>query len=348
MRSFLQRLPSFISIEGSLPAPLMVATYIASLALFIVAVILRMWLEPFLPPGFPFLTFFPAVLISGFVFGVRQGILVAVLSGIASWYLFILPAGFDFSGSTLVALGLYAFVVSTELALIWLMMRAYRSEAAAVSEARRLAEQQETMAQELDHRMKNIFATMNAIISLSLKGASTADELAARLRERVSALGRSNLLLRGLRDGEEAALHRVIEHALEPFSIVGTPRLTHIGPRIPIGGQTMVVMSLIFHELGTNAVKYGALSVPAGKVSVNWHLSDADAENDAALHLEWREALGPPPDPAARPDGGFGSTLMNRLISTIGGSTSTELCPHGAIVRISMPAIMLNPAIPQD
>lgn len=348
MRSFLQRLPAFVSIEGRLSAPALLATYVASLGLFLLAVLLRVWLEPYLPPGFPFLTFFPAVLLSGFVFGVRQGIMVALLSGFASWYIFIPPVGLDFSAGTLVAMGLYAFVVSTELALISLMMRAYRAEAAALEESRRLAEQQETMAQELDHRLKNIFATMNAIISLSLKGAGTASELALRLRERVSALGRSNLLLRGIRDGEEIALHRVIEHALEPFSIVGTPRLSVRGPRVPVGGQTMVVMSLIFHELGTNAAKYGALSVPAGKVSLSWQLTEADEEADAALELEWRETGGPAPDPAAETEGGFGSTLMNRIVSTIGGTTDTALPTEGAIVKISMPAMMLNPEIPED
>lgn len=81
-------------------------------------------------------------------------------------------------------MGLYVFVVGTELSLIALMIRAYRAETLARKETQRLAEQQETMAQELDHRLKNIFATMNAIISLSLRGVSSAEELAARVQGR--------------------------------------------------------------------------------------------------------------------------------------------------------------------
>ena len=81
-------------------------------------------------------------------------------------------------------MGLYVFVVGTELSLIAVMIRAYRAETLARKETQRLAEQQETMAQELDHRLKNIFATMNVIISLSLRGVSSAEELAARVQGR--------------------------------------------------------------------------------------------------------------------------------------------------------------------
>lgn len=327
--------------------PAVLATYAASLAIFALAFAVRSWFDPYLPQGFPFLTFFPAVLISGFVFGVRQGILVALLSAFASWYFFIPPVGADFSAGTLLAMGLYLFVVSTELALIALMMHAFRAEARALEETRRLVDQQETMAQELDHRLKNIFATMNAIISLSLRGVTSAQELAARLRERVSALGRSNLLLRGFRAGEEVGLHSVITQALEPFSIVGTPRLTAAGAHIPLGGQTLVVMGLTLHELGTNAAKYGALSVPGGKVLLSWQMerdADTGAEN---LLFEWRETGGPLLEAETRGAGGFGSTLMSRVITNVGGHTDIGYPPEGALVRIILPAEMLNPENPE-
>ena len=301
-----------------------------------------------MPPGFPYLTFFPAVLLSGFVFGVRQGAMVAVLSGFASWYYFIPPGGFDVSAGTMLAMGLYVFVVTTELSLIALMMRAYRAEAQAREETQRLADLQETMAQELDHRLKNIFATMNAIISLSLRGVSSAEELAARLRERVSALGRSNLLLRGFRDGEEVLLTTVVGQALEPFSIVGTPRFSAAGPRVPIGGQTLVVIGLILHELGTNAAKYGALSVPTGKVTLSWAMETDPEDGEEKLHIHWQESGGPPPVAPAQGAGGFGSTLMSRVIANVGGQTEIDYPPAGAQVRMKLPAGMLNPAIPES
>lgn len=328
--------------------PVIAATYLVSVLIFVAALLLRIWLDPYLPQGFPYLTFFPAVLISGFAFGVRQGAMVAVLSAFASWYFFIPPVGFDFSVGTLLAMGLFVFVVTTELTLIHLMMRAYRAEAAARNETERLASLQETMAQELDHRLKNIFATMNAIISLSLRGVSSPEELAARLKERVSALGRSNLLLRGFRDGEEVALNTVIVQALEPFSIVGTPRFSSAGPRVPLGGQTLVVLGLILHELGTNAAKYGALSVPTGRVTLTWRMTQGAPEEGELLQIEWRETGGPAPTPPETAPRGFGSTLMSRVITSVGGQTEIDYPPAGAVVRMTLPADMLNQLAPAD
>lgn len=89
----------------------------------------------------PYLTFFPAVVITGFVFGVRQGIVVAVLSFFASWYLFIPPYNsLELTQGVVLAMGLYIFVVATDLVLIHLVMRAYRAEVLARQENQRMAE----------------------------------------------------------------------------------------------------------------------------------------------------------------------------------------------------------------
>lgn len=342
MRSYFYTLPAFAAVQKTLSSKDKVVTYGASLAVFLVALLLRAWLDPLMPAGFPFLTFFPAVVICGFVFGVRQGILVAILSGLSAWYFFITPYRFDVSAGTLVAMGLYVFVIVTDLTLIHLMMGAYRAEIAARQETQRLADGQEVMAQELDHRLKNIFATINAIISLSLKNASSAEELAARLRDRLTALGRSNLLLRGLREGEDASLQSVIFQALEPFAVVGTPRFSASGPRVPVGGQTVVVLSLILHELGTNAAKYGALSVGTGQIDLTWRLEDG-ADEESRLILEWRETGGPVPTPPEVGAGGFGSTLMKRVIAGVRGQAEMHYPETGAVIRLSLPTDMLRP-----
>lgn len=342
MRALLHRLPAFASVQERLSRSGLVATYVASLIVFAIALAIRAWFDPVLPAGFPFLTFFPAVVICGFVFGLRQGVLVAALSGVSAWYFFISPGRFDFSMGTLLAMGLYVFVVATDLTLIYLVTRAYRQEITTREEIQRLAEQQEVMAQELDHRLKNIFATINAIISLSLKNASSADELAARLRDRLTALGRSNLLLRGLREGEDASLQSVVFQALEPFAIVGTPRFSANGPRVPIGGQTVVVLSLILHELGTNAAKYGALSMQNGHVALNWSI-EASTDATEQLVITWRESGGPVPTPPLAGAGGFGSTLMKRVIAGVRGQTEMTYPETGAVIRMTLPVDMLRP-----
>ncbi|MBX9469572.1 MAG: DUF4118 domain-containing protein [Rhizobium sp.] len=342
MRAFLHRLPAFASVQERLSPSGRIGTYVASIMVFAIALAIRAWFDPVLPAGFPFLTFFPAVIICGFVFGLRQGLLVAVLSGLSAWYFFISPGRFDFTIGTLLAMGLYLFVVATDLTLVYLITRAYRQEITTREEIQRLAEQQEVMAQELDHRLKNIFATINAIISLSLKNASSADELAARLRDRLTALGRSNLLLRGLREGEDASLQSVVFQALEPFAIVGTARFSSDGPRVPIGGQTVVVLSLILHELGTNAAKYGALSVPGGHVALNWSI-EASADTGEQLVVIWRESGGPVPTPPIAGAGGFGSTLMKRVIAGVRGQTEMTYPETGAVIRMTLPVDMLRP-----
>lgn len=342
MRAFLHRLPAFASVQERLSRSGLIATYVACLIVFAVALAVRAWFDPVLPAGFPFLTFFPAVIICGFVFGLRQGMLVATLSGLSAWYFFISPGRFDFSIGTLLAMGLYVFVVATELTLIYLITRAYRQEITTREEIQRLAEQQEVMALELDHRLKNIFATINAIISLSLKNASSADELAARLRDRLTALGRSNLLLRGLREGEDASLQNVVVQALEPFAIVGTARFTASGPRVPIGGQTVVVLSLILHELGTNAAKYGALSVSGGHIALNWAIETSE-DTTEQLVIDWRESGGPAPTPPLAGGGGFGSTLMKRVIAGVRGHTEITYPGSGAVIRLTLPVDMLRP-----
>lgn len=349
MRALLHRLPAFASVQERLSASGLIATYVASLIIFAIALAIRAWFDSVLPAGFPFLTFFPAVIICGFVFGLRQGLLVAVLSGLSAWYFFISPGRFDFTIGTLLAMGLYLFVVATDLTLVYLITRAYRQEITTREEIQRLAEQQEVMAQELDHRLKNIFATINAIISLSLKNASSADELAARLRDRLTALGRSNLLLRGLREGEDASLQSVVFQALEPFAIVGSPRFSASGPRVPIGGQTVVVLSLILHELGTNAAKYGALSVQSGHVALNWSI-ERPADSPEQLVITWHESGGPVPTAPLAGAGGFGSTLMKRVIAGVRGQTEITYPETGAVIRMTLPVDMLRPTaeLPAD
>ncbi len=117
---------------------------------------LRAALDDVLPPGFPYLTFFPAVILTTYLCGLRPGITCAVLGGLAAWYQFLPPYGsFDLTGPTAVALVFYAFIVAVDIALIHTMhvsgdrLRAERGVTAA------LYDQQRTMFQELQHRVAN-------------------------------------------------------------------------------------------------------------------------------------------------------------------------------------------------
>ncbi len=340
-RRFYDRLPSFVATQDAPSAGKLVLSYILSLLVFAATLALRFWVDDYLLGTFPYVTFFPAVVVVAFVFGIPQGIMVAVLGGLASWYFFIPPYfSFEMSVSTAIAMTLYVFVVATDIGLTALMMRAYRSEKTARAEIQRLAEHQEVMAQELDHRLKNVFATVSAIINLSQKHAQTVPQFATALRERLHALARSNLLLRGLRPGEETTVCTIISRALEPFGVMDTQRLRMDGPLVPVSGQTVILLSLVLHELGTNAAKYGSLSVDSGEIHLSWtqeSIAQEDGSQSQKLALCWREQGGPQPKPPQENTAGFGSTLVRRIVTAVRGTVDITYAPTGVVATFSIP-----------
>lgn len=337
------RLPAFSARMGALSGRSIAFRYGLSLAIFAVALAMRFWLDDYLAAGFPYLTFFPAVIISGFILGVGPGSLIAVLSGLASWYFFIPPFfAFDFSLPTMIAMGLYVFVVVTDLLLIYLMTKAYGAEQQARRETQKLAEQQEVMARELDHRLKNLFATANAVISLSQRHADSAKELGDQLRSRFDAMARSTLLLRGMRSGEETTLEAVIRQSLEPFGLERAGRLSLTGKPLQVNGQTVLALSLVFHELGTNAAKYGSIATPDGRIAIDWQVGRPADNAPPELALSWRETISQPiPNAASKevPSTGFGSNLIQRVITGMGGSVEAAYPPQGAIIDIRLPLV---------
>ena len=126
---------------------------------------------------------------------------------------------------------------------------------------------------------------------------------------------------------------------------MGPSRFRSEGPNNPIGGQTLVVIGLILHELGTNAAKYGALSVPAGRVSLSWRKGKEPESGGEVLVIDWQETGGPAPKPSPATSRGFGSTLMTRIIASVGGHTDIDYPETGAFIRMTLPTEMLNPVI---
>ncbi|WP_395331922.1 sensor histidine kinase [Novosphingobium sp. BL-8H] len=160
---------------------------------------------------------------------------------------------------------------------------------------------------ELGHRLKNTLSLVQAIVSQTLRGAADPSAMES-LSRRLQALGHAHdVLLR--RDWAAASLTEVIQASLEPHN--HDHRISARGPELPIGSQTAISLSLILHELATNAAKYGALSRFSGRVSLCWSIED---EN---LTLCWLEAGGPP---VSEPDRkGFGTRLVDMGL----GSRST-------------------------
>ncbi|MDB5415285.1 MAG: histidine kinase [Rubritepida sp.] len=185
---------------------------------------------------------------------------------------------------------------------------------------------------EMGHRIKNTLATVQAVAAQTLRTAEVPREVQSAFDDRIAALARSHdLLLRGR--GEGALLAEVVERALSPYC--GADRAELGGPPVKLPAELVEVFGLAFHELGTNAAKHGALSVPVGRIEVRWALRRV-VGGPPSIDIVWRESGGPPVVPPA--SRGFGSQLLERgLTHTSGGSVKMHFRPEGLECQISLP-----------
>ena len=192
-----------------------------------------------------------------------------------------------------------------------------------LTETRKAEELQRLLINELNHRVKNTLATVQSITRQTLR--TTRDLEAARtaIDSRIHSLARAHDLLTR-QNWSGAALSEVVIRAVEPF---GLARFALEGPALQIPPRFALALSMALHELATNAVKYGALSTPAGRVEVRW---SAGADT---LSLSWRERGGPPVETPTRR--GFGSRLLEKgLVRELGGHTRLDYGADGVLCEI--------------
>jgi len=171
-------------------------------------------------------------------------------------------------------------------------------------QARRAAEEsRELAARELQHRVKNLLATIQAIAVRTFSGNAPAGEAARKFQERLSALAASHELLMG-EAWQSAGVREVVERTIRPF---GDHNFRLEGPPLRVSAKAAFALAMALHELGTNASKYGALSRPQGSVSIAWLLRDGQ------FRLHWVERGGPPVGTPGRP--GFGSLLIEKVLA---------------------------------
>ncbi|WP_236037575.1 HWE histidine kinase domain-containing protein [Belnapia arida] len=185
---------------------------------------------------------------------------------------------------------------------------------------------------EMGHRMKNVLATVQAVAAQTLRQTGVPAAVQETLLQRLVALaGSHDLLTRG--GWESAPLTDVIQRSLSPYA--GSGRVTSDGPPVRLAADTVEVLNLAFHELATNAAKYGALSVPEGRVEVSWALRRT-GKGTRLVEIDWREREGPPVTPPKRR--GFGSRLLERgLAQRVGGTVKLDFRPEGLECRICLP-----------
>jgi len=170
--------------------------------------------------------------------------------------------------------------------------------------------QQQLLIRELNHRVKNTLATVKALVTLSARSASSVEAFSEAFSNRIAALAHTHTLLtEAVR--QTVTLKDLISAELGPYADASGRRVRLEGPPVTLGSEEAVPLGMAFHELVTNAVKYGALSVPGGVLTMTWNvLADGDVP---MLRFSWEESGGPPVSPPNRR--GFGSTLLEKVLA---------------------------------
>ncbi|WP_027550224.1 sensor histidine kinase [Bradyrhizobium sp. Cp5.3] len=185
------------------------------------------------------------------------------------------------------------------------------------------------LIEELNHRVKNTLALMQAIAVQTFRSASRDER--TKFEGRLGALAEAhNLLSQEKWQGSE--LKDVLDRALQPFLLTSPGRIRMAGPAVPLSPRLAVVLSMIVHEIATNAAKYGALSNETGRVTLDWEVTSYTPKPQ--LRLIWTEAGGPPVTaPVQR---GFGSRLIERSArDQLGGEATVDFLPRGVVYTIS-------------
>jgi two-component sensor histidine kinase len=183
-----------------------------------------------------------------------------------------------------------------------------------------------------------MFAVMSSMVRLSARGNEAVQGFAQTIRGRIEALGRAHDYVRPLGSSKEEAshpersLHDLMRAILEPYLDDGSGERVHIsGADARIDSAAATAFALAIHEFATNAVKYGALSSPGGKVEI------ACRVQGGMLKVTWSERGGPPIDEAPKREG-FGTTVVRRSFAgELGGTIKTEWGQHGLTIRLSAP-----------
>jgi two-component sensor histidine kinase len=261
-------------------------------------------------------TYYPAAVLAMVVGGRRAGLLALILGGFTAYWFFMTPM-YELAPLTakdFVNLSLYVGSCTLILLIIdWYQRNLLRLRQ---EDARHL-----TLAREQHHRVKNAVTVVEAIVHQSLRDQP---DRSRTINQRIRA-GLAKVDLQ-VRDGAPTTLRDALATELQPYDLARFT-LEGEGDRLlpPYAGS---LVALAAHELATNAVKYGALSLPAGHVTVTWRTVEGRAV------IRWREAGGPPVLPPQKR--GYGSIMLRRLVEAAGGSMTMEFQPTGLIADISL------------
>ncbi|MEH3036451.1 MAG: DUF4118 domain-containing protein [Sphingomonas adhaesiva] len=316
-----------------------VLAYAIALGLSAVAWWIRWELDPAFPPGFPFLTFFPAVIISSFLFGRGPGTMSALVCGLLAWYFFIPPARtFHIDARTLVALGFYAGVVAVDIVLVDAMQRANERSARLAAEQRRLAERTELLFSELQHRVSNNIQMVGAMLSLQQR--QVTDQMARMVltdaSTKLQLIGRIQRQLYST-TGEQVPLDIFLRDLMaDLFAADVKPGIIHrieAVPGIRLSPDAAIPLALIMAEGIANAIEHGFADRDVGHVVVT--LTRA---GEAIELCVIDDGAGLPPDFDLQRSDSLGLKLVRNLAAQMKAQVDIRDGPSsGTVLRLSLP-----------
>jgi two-component sensor histidine kinase len=195
------------------------------------------------------------------------------------------------------------------------------------TEAVKAEHRQRLLIDELNHRVNNTLATVQSIASQTLR--STADAVTARdaFQARITALSKAHSMLSD-RQWHDTEIGRLV---CQELSAYGDSQVSYAGPTLMVNSKSTIAIALLLHELATNAVRHGSLSMPEGRLLVSWQ---EDAEDN--LVLIWQEQGGPVVDKPSRR--GFGSRLLDTVVTgELGGQIDMRFEPSGLFAQLVIP-----------
>ena len=190
------------------------------------------------------------------------------------------------------------------------------------------------LRRELNHRVKNILASVTSIFEMTRRGAETLDTFSADFRGRLAALSNVHSAVFQA-NGEAVSIQEMVELTFEPYRLDGEERVVSDGPTVMLSREAGTTLALCLHELATNAIKYGALSTPKGRVSFTWGVLDDE------IWARWEETGGPSVVDTSR--AGYGTRYLKSALAGLFGqppvltfdATGLICLARGSLSRIS-------------
>jgi two-component sensor histidine kinase len=318
-----------------------------------VATALRIAIDPYVV-GVPFITFFPAVIITTLISGFGAGLLSVVLTAVAASF-FLLPPRWSLWVETpadvadlilFILEALFYVILITGLRLTIERYREVSRDLEQRVEERTVAlrESQErlrSVVAELQHRTRNLISVVGTVADRTVRTSKTLDDFRASFQDRLGVLGRAHGLLFRTKE-DRVTFDELIETELAAQSVRGGDdgQVMLDGPKgIRLRSRTVQPLAMALHELMTNAVKYGALKQPNAHLTVRWRQETLADSGKPWLHLDWKESCVEMPPFGAKPQGsGQGRELIERVLPyQFDAQTTFAMEPDGVHCTISLP-----------